>query len=82
MKRLLGAERIEMKLTDAQLEKLRWLNERGGSGVLDRYGRMVAAGEAGHPAWQQSWLNLVAKGLLSGGNDRLTITEAGRIALQ
>ena len=42
---------------------------------------MVAGGDAGHPAWQQSWLNLVAKGLLSGGDDRLTITEKGRSEL-
>lgn len=67
-----------MKLTDAQIEKLRWLQDRGGSGVLDRYGRLVAGGDVGHPAWQQSWLNLVAKGLLAGGDDRLTITEKGR----
>lgn len=67
-----------MKLTEAQNEKLAWLHERGGSGYLDRYGRMVAGGDVGHPAWQQSWLNLVAHGMVAGGEGRLTVTDYGR----
>ena len=33
-----------MKLTDAQNEKLEWLHKQGGSGYLDKHGRMVAGG--------------------------------------
>ena len=34
-----------MKLTDAQSEKLEWLHKQGGSGYLDKHGRMVAGGD-------------------------------------
>ena len=66
-----------MTLTDAQSKNLNWLVDRGGSGYLDRYSRLVAGGEvAAHGSWP-SWMHLMAKGLISGGEGRITVTEYG-----
>jgi hypothetical protein len=67
-----------MKLTDSQAAWLRWLAERGGSGYLDRYGRVNAQGENAPRAAWPAWMNLVAAGLLAGGDQRLTITDYGK----
>ena len=67
-----------MKLTDAQHEKLLWLHKHGGSGYLDKHGRVVAGGEHMPQGCWPAWLNLIAHGLISGGDGRLTITECGR----
>lgn len=67
-----------MKLTDAQSEKLEWLHKQGGSGYLDKHGRMVAGGDHMPQGCWPAWLNLVAHGLISGGDGRLTITDYGR----
>lgn len=60
-----------MRLTKEQQKWLDWLRERGGSGYLDRFGRLVAAGETSPQGATVCWLNLVAKGLITGGMDRL-----------
>ena len=69
-------------MTEEQLKALCWLRERGGSGYLDRYGRVNAQGEAAPRGSWIAWLNLIASGLIVGGDRRLTVTEAGeRLAL-
>jgi len=75
-----GKPRTEdgMKLTDAQNEKLEWLHTQGGSGYLDKHGRMVAGGDHMPQGCWPVWLNLVAHGLIAGGDGRLTITDYGR----
>ena len=63
-----------MQLTKAQERAIKWLEERGGSGVLDRYGRLVAGGEVASQFHPTTWLRLVAGGALRGGSGRLTGT--------
>ncbi len=65
-----------IKLTKAQVRAVKWLQERGGSGVLDRYGRLVAAGEVATSVHPTTWLRLVAGGMLSGQNGRLRLHTA------
>ena len=55
-----------MELTVDQAKWFDWLTERGGRGFLDRWGRVVAAGETSPQGATVAWLNLVAKGLLVG----------------
>ena len=64
-------------LTDAQLRNLNWLADNGGSGVVDRYGRVVAGGDCAPQGAYVAWLKMIAAGLVSGGDDRLTITDKG-----
>ena len=67
-----------MKLSDAQIKWLRWFHDLGGDGYMDRYGRLVVAGELSAQGAQLAWLNLVSKGLIAGGGDRLFLTAAGK----
>jgi hypothetical protein len=67
-----------MTMTAAQIIALLWLSERGGSGTLDRYGRVCAGGQA---RLTGSWLRLVALGYIAGGNGRIWITDIGQKAL-
>lgn len=64
------------QITDAQARAIQFLGWRNGRGVIDRYGRVLAAGETGHfdPA---TFLRLIAKGFVHGGGDALTLTEKG-----
>ena len=65
------------KLTKAQQRALKWLCDHNGSGILDRYGRLVAGGEVAtqfHPA---TWLRLVAIEMVDGHGGRLNITRNG-----
>jgi hypothetical protein len=73
-----GNERIKMELTDAQRINLEWLHRQGGSGYLDRYGRLVAGGETKDQGCWSTWLRLVAWGLVSGSEGRLALTDKGR----
>ena len=59
-------------MTDAMKRALEWLNKRGGSGVLDRHGWLVAAGEAATQFAPETWLRLVADGLVQGRDGRLS----------
>jgi hypothetical protein len=62
-----------MTLTKDQEKWLSWLKERGGRGFLDRWGRVVAAGETSPQGATVAWLNLVAKGLLEGADGVLKV---------
>lgn len=66
-----------MKLTEAQHNDLLWLYRMGGSGHLDRYGRLVAGGETKNQGSTVAWLNLVIKGMIVGGEDRLIVSAKG-----
>lgn len=65
-------------LTPDQKKWLRWLDERGGTGYVDRYGRIVASGEVSAQGASVAWLNLFCKGMISGSQDRLAITCDGK----
>ena len=65
------------KLTKAQRRAVRWLHERGDSGVLDRYGREVAADEACKHHDATTWLRLTALGLFFGDMGRIGLTARG-----
>lgn len=64
-----------MNLTPDQSKWLAWLKERGGRGFLDRWGRVVAAGETSPQGATVAWLNLVAKGQICGRNGVLHVNE-------
>lgn len=49
-----------------------WLRDRGGSGLIDRYGRLVAAGEVA-TFDASTWLRLVAAGKLAGNEGRIRL---------
>lgn len=66
-----------MNITDAQFKNLLWLSKRGGSGYIDRYGRVVAGGETAPQGAYVAWLKMIADGLVSGGDGRLQITDRG-----
>lgn len=63
-------------LTVDQKKWLDWIRERGGSGVLDRYGRLMAGGERTPQGAQISLLFLVAKGYLRGHENRLYLNDS------
>lgn len=70
-----------MNLTDTQMKRLRALVDGGGSGIVDRYGRVLIAGELQpHSSWP-AWLNLVAKGMVTGENGRLIATDIGHAVI-
>ncbi len=64
-----------MKLTDKQAKWLNWLKERGGSGYLDAYGRVVAGGEVSPQGAMVCWMKMIAGGYVRGGDDRLSVVE-------
>lgn len=65
-------------MTDAQVYALRWLHDHGGSGLIDKYGRVVAAGEFFPKGPTMTWLRLVAAALIEGMEDHLVLTRKGR----
>lgn len=65
-------------MTDAQRELYEWLRKQGGSGVIDRYGRVVAGGEVKPQGHFCSWLNLIANGQVAGKDGRLFIVQTGQ----
>ena len=62
------------RLSKAQERALKWLEERGGSGAVDRWGRVLAAGETCKTT-PETWLRLVAAGRVEGFAGRLRILE-------
>lgn len=63
-------------LTKPQRQALEWLQERGGNGVVNRYGKVMASGEiAGFDA--ATWLRLICAGLIvSEGPARLRLAAS------
>lgn len=67
------------KLTEAQFNALKWLSERGGIGVIDNHGRMIAKGEVARGVLADTWLRLFTfNDLTSSGPHKVTITSVGR----
>jgi hypothetical protein len=66
-----------MKLSEAQERLLRKLAYGGGSGYLDKHSRVVIAGEVCPQGSWPSWMHLLAKGLITGGEGRISVTEYG-----
>ena len=64
-----------MELSEAQRRALVWLHDRGSEGVIDRYGRVVAAGEVAKHIDASTWLRLVSLGALRGTRKRLMMTS-------
>ncbi len=64
-----------MKLTPEQEKWLDWLIEHGGSGYVDRYGRIVAGGSVSVQGASVSWMKLLAAGLISGRDGRIFATS-------
>lgn len=54
----------------------KWLRERGGHGLIDRYGRVVAAGEVAKEFDASTWLRLVAHARLTGNDGRIMLESA------
>ncbi len=67
----------QRRLTEAQRRAVKWLHERGDEGVLDRYGRVVAAGEACKHHDATTWLRLMSAGLFFGDMGRVGLTARG-----
>lgn len=72
-------------MNKAQTRALEFLAERGGSGIIDKYGRILAQGETedGRGGFATAtWLRLIAREYIGGAGGRIFITENGRKALQ
>ena len=63
-------------MTKAMERALKWLGEHGGSGVLDRYGRVLAGGEVSSQFHPTTWLRLVSVGRLAGYGGRIRSRDA------
>ena len=62
-----------MALSKPLQRAMDWLTERGGSGVVDCYGRVLAGGEVATHIDSTTWLRLVSKGALWGEGGRVTL---------
>jgi hypothetical protein len=62
----------------AHLSALKWLRNRNGDGVFDRYQVLVAGGECA-PVMRATWSRLETMGFVERYNNRrrLRVTEAG-----
>lgn len=70
---------MSAQIPRAYLALLTTLGDEGGSGGLDRYGRVVVGPTRSLiPGDAQAWLYLVAQGLIGGEGGQLILTEAGR----
>lgn len=65
-----------MKVSDVQKAALKKLAALGGEGVIDKYGKVIAGGERMH-YMPETWLRLVANGLIEGDGFRLRISKRG-----
>lgn len=59
-------------LTVSQLEALKWLREHNGTGVFDKHGVLLAAGESG-PFMRSTWNALRDMGRITIAGRRATI---------
>lgn len=67
-------------LSDAQQRALKWLHGQGGSGVVNKHGKLLAAGVVAHFD-NSTWVRLISQGLVAGGDYRIFVTDAGRACL-
>lgn len=67
--------------TTAQLSALKWLLNRNGDGVFDRFQVLVAGGERA-PVMRSTWAHLESLGLVERylNNRRVRVTDAGKSA--
>lgn len=63
-------------MTDAQKAAIRWLFNRGGTGMFNKDGVLLAAGELAG-VMRSTWNALRDAGLVVIEKKRVTITEAG-----
>lgn len=68
------------KLTEAQRLALKWLRDHNGTGMFDKNGVLLAAGELGG-FMRSTWNALRDFGCITIEKKRVAITEAGRTAL-
>lgn len=61
-----------MKLSEAEQKAIKRIKDGGGSGVIDRYGRVIVAGEI-LPHTPDTFLRLVSKGIITGEGGRLSL---------
>lgn len=66
-----------MTITDPMRSAYAWLASKGGYGVLDRRGRVIAAGELAARIESSTWLRLVVLGALRGDAGVLIIARPG-----
>ena len=67
-------------MTDTMRRAIAWLRARGGSGVVDRYGRVLAAGEVATHIDSATWLRLAIEGVLKFEERRLKLSDDERTA--
>lgn len=78
-----GPDEGSIPPSPSMLEALAWLAKRGGDGMFDKNGVVLAAGENA-PHTRTTWNNLELIGLVEfyrpngQGRGRLRLTEAGR----
>ena len=66
------------QVTDAMHRATRWLADRTHEGILDRYGRMVSAGEVASHIAPQTWLRVIGAGLVEPIEGRFYLTSDGQ----
>jgi len=70
------------EMTKSQAEALKWLRERGGDGIFDRCGVLIASGESA-PHTRATWNALAKLGLVEmykptgKGRGRLKVLKEG-----
>lgn len=66
------------KLSEAQQFALKWLARQGGTGIIDKHARVVAAGEVFPKGPSPTWLRLLAAGLIGyAGPGRIGLSMGG-----
>jgi hypothetical protein len=63
------------KLSEAEAKAIKWLKGLGGSGYVDRYGRVCAGGEVYSQGAYGCWMRLIACGIIVGKDDRIFLNE-------
>ena len=71
-------------LTETMRRALRWLSRQGGSGVLDKQGRVLAGGEVGGTTKYRgylpaTWLRLFVRGYVEAADGRIVFTTKGEL---
>lgn len=64
-------------MTVAQLAALRWLHRRNGTGLFDKTGVLLAAGERAE-VMRSTWNKLRDDGFITIDRKRVNVTNAGK----